>query len=136
MATESTRNWPGIALWALTGLLALAFAGAAVTKLLGTDFQIEIFANLGLPTWFMYVTGVVEAVGVVALLIPRVSGLGALWLAATMAVDTVIISVSPEPLTQTIPAIVFAVLLAFIAYRRRDAITWALATLRGRTGPA
>jgi len=126
MATESTRNWPGIALWALTGLLALAFAGAAVTKLLGTDFQIEIFANLGLPTWFMYVTGVVEVIGVVALLIPRVSGMGALWLAATMVVDTVIISVSPEPLTQTIPAIVFAVLLAFIAYRRRDAITWAL----------
>ena len=136
MATESTRNWPGIALWALTGLLALAFAGAAVTKLLGTDFQIEIFANLGLPTWFMYVTGVVEAVGVVALVIPRVSGLGALWLAATMAVDTVIISVSPEPLTQAIPAIVFAVLLAFIAYRRRDAITWALATLRGEAGAA
>jgi len=136
MATVSTRNWPGIALWALTGLLALAFAGAAVTKLLGTDFQIEIFANLGLPTWFMYVTGVVEVIGVVALLIPRVSGMGALWLAATMVVDTVIISVSPELLTQTIPAIVFAVLLAFIAYRRRDAIAWSFAILRGKTGPA
>ena len=136
MASDSTRNWPGIALWILTGLLALAFAGAGISKLAGADMQIEIFANLGLPTWFMYVTGVVEITGAVALLIPRVSGLGALWLCGTMAVDTVIISVSDEPLIQTIPAIVFAVLLAFIAYRRRDAITWALSALRGGTGPA
>ena len=136
MATDSTRNWPGIALWILTGLLALAFAGARISKLAGADMQIAIFENLGLPTWFMYVTGVVEVTGAVAPLIPRVSGLGALWLCGTMAVDTVIISVSDEPLIQTIPAIVFAVLLAFIAYRRRDAVTWALSALRGPAGPA
>ena len=41
-----------------------------------------------------------------------------------------------EFIPQSIPAIVLVVLLAFIAYKRRDAITWALGTLRGETGPA
>ena len=136
MSTESARNWRAISLWILTGLVALAFAGAAISKLAGTNMMIENFARWGLPTWFMYLTGVVEVIGVVALLIPRVSGIGALWLGVEMVVGVGVHWTNSEFVPQSIPAVVLVVLLAFIAYKRRDAITWAFATLRGEAGPA
>ena len=135
IATDSTRNWRGISLWILTGLVALAFAGAAISKLAGSDMMIETFARWGLPTWFMYLTGVVEVIGVVALMVPRVSGLGALWLGVEMVVGVGVHWTNSEFVPRSIPAIVLIVLLAFIAYKRRDAITWAFATFRREAGP-
>ena len=132
MANESTRNWRSIALWASTGIIALFFAWAAVTKLAGADMWLEYFARWGLPMWFMYLTGIVEAIGAVALLIPRVSGLGALFLATEMVVGVGIHWTNAEFIPDSIPAIVLVLLLAFIAYSRRDAITWALAQIKGR----
>ena len=65
ITTDSTRNWRGISLWILTGLVALAFAGAAISKLAGSDMMIETFARWGLPTWFMYLTwGCAEAIAI------------------------------------------------------------------------
>ena len=130
------RNRRAIALWILTGLVALAFAGAAMAKLSGAEAMIESFARWGLPTWFMYVTGVVEVTGVVALLIPRISGLEALWLGVTMFVGVGVHWTNSESLPESIPAIVLLALSACIAYRRRDAITWALGLLRGEARAA
>ena len=39
---------------------------------------------MGYPTWFLYVTGVIEVVGAILLLIPKTAVFGVLLLGATM----------------------------------------------------
>jgi uncharacterized membrane protein YphA (DoxX/SURF4 family) len=73
-----------IAAWFLQGLLALAFAAAAVAKFLGVAMMVMVFDQIGLGQWFRYVTATVEMAGVIALLLPGFAGPGALWLAITM----------------------------------------------------
>ena len=54
-------------------VLVIIFILSGVAKLAGLDFEKEAFTRWGYPIWFMYMTGLAETVGAVALLIPRVS---------------------------------------------------------------
>jgi hypothetical protein len=74
-----------IAAWFLQGLLALAFGAAAMAKFAGVAMMVTVFDQIGLGQWFRYATAMVEAAGVIALLVPGFAGPGALWLAITMA---------------------------------------------------
>jgi uncharacterized membrane protein YphA (DoxX/SURF4 family) len=65
-------------------LLALVFAASGGAKLLSLQFEIEAFASWGYPLEFMYLTGALEVAGAVGLLVPRLSALAALCLAALM----------------------------------------------------
>ena len=40
----------------------------------------ELFEQIGLGQWFRVATGVVEVTGAVALLVPGLASIGALWL--------------------------------------------------------
>jgi quinol-cytochrome oxidoreductase complex cytochrome b subunit len=64
------------------------------------------------------VTGVVEVAGAVALLVPGLASIGALWLGFTMvgAVATHVFVLHTSP----VPAIVLGVLNALVVYLRRD----------------
>lgn len=73
-----------IATWILSGLIALAMLGAGGSKLGGAEEQVKGFAAMGYPTWFLYVTGVIEIVGAILLLIPKTAAFGVLLLGATM----------------------------------------------------
>src|SRR5258707_15605031 len=53
-------------------------------KLSGDPQLVELFDAIGLGQWFRYVTGSVEVLGAVLLLISRLSGLGALLLMGVM----------------------------------------------------
>jgi putative oxidoreductase len=53
----------------LQGLLALMFLMAAMGKITGSKMHVEGFKQWGLPQWFRVVTGFVELVGAVALII-------------------------------------------------------------------
>jgi uncharacterized membrane protein YphA (DoxX/SURF4 family) len=64
--------------------LALFFLFAGGTKLAGLEVHIENFRKLGLPVWFMYVTGAVEVAGAFLLIVPFLRFYGALLLAGTM----------------------------------------------------
>lgn len=68
----------------ITGLLALIFFLSGGAKLLGLEFELEAFERWGYPLWFMYLTGVIEVAGAVALMIPRLSSLAALGLSGVM----------------------------------------------------
>src|SRR5450432_1031598 len=63
-----TKN---IIVWILAGLLAFAFLGAGITKLLGVEMQIKNLESWGYPLWFRFPIGLAEIAFAVALLIPK-----------------------------------------------------------------
>lgn len=71
---------------AATYLLAAIFLASGTAKLLALPFEVEAFARWGYPSWFMYLTGILEVAGAIGLLVPRVSALAAFCLAGLMAV--------------------------------------------------
>src|SRR5882724_6421287 len=89
--TEGTRLGSGstgkiinVGLWILQIGAAGMFLMVGFFKLSGDPQLVELFDAIGLGQWFRYVTGSVEILGAVLLLIPRLSGLGALLLLGTM----------------------------------------------------
>lgn len=46
--------------WVVAGLLALAFTGAGVTKLLGIEMQLKNLESWGYPLWLRYPIGISE----------------------------------------------------------------------------
>ncbi len=65
-------------------ILALIFAASGSAKLLSLPFEVEAFTRWGYSPAFMYVTGALEVLGAIGLLIPRLSSLASLCLAALM----------------------------------------------------
>jgi uncharacterized membrane protein YphA (DoxX/SURF4 family) len=97
-------------------------------KLSGDPQMVGLFDAIGLGQWFRYLTGSLEVLGAVLLLIPRLSGLGALLLVGTMlgAVATHLFVVGGSPL----PAIILLVVTGVVAWGRRQRTMNILAGLR------
>ncbi len=114
--------------WALQILLALAFLAAGGFKLAGAPPMVQLFDQIGFGQWFRIVTGLVEIVGAVGLLVPGYAGPAALWLGFTMtcAVVTHLAVLHTNPA----PAVVLVVLGAVVAYLRREQISALLARSR------
>ena len=66
--TTKTKN---IIAWIFTGLLAFAFAGSGITKLLGVEMQIKNLESWGYPLWLRFPIGLSEIAFAIALLIPK-----------------------------------------------------------------
>lgn len=107
-----------IAAWVLQVVLALAFLGAGGAKLAGVPMMVESFDQIGLGQWFRIVTGLVEIVGAVALLVLGYAFFGAVWLAVTM-VGAVLAHLLVLP-TQAAPAVLLLVLNAIVASLHRE----------------
>jgi uncharacterized membrane protein YphA (DoxX/SURF4 family) len=73
-----------IATLVISILLAVAFLGAGTAKLLSVPMMVAEFQIFGYPMWSMYLTGALEIVCAVLVLIPRFAGIGAALLACTM----------------------------------------------------
>lgn len=82
MENVAKAGWSGktILLWVLRALAAAIFLSAAAMKLSGQQQMIDEFNTVGLGQWFRYLTGLLELVGGIAVLVPRFSPLGALLL--------------------------------------------------------
>jgi putative oxidoreductase len=99
-----SKSSGGVQVWTVRSLrilLALVFLAAGGAKLASVPAMVQIFDTLGFGQWFRYLTGVVEIVGAVALLIPSYAALGAAWLGITMFFGTLahlfILHTSPAP---------------------------------------
>lgn len=105
--------------WGVRILLALAFGAAGLAKLAGVPQMIQVFDAIGAGQWFRYVTGAVELVGVVLVLVPATAFFGGLLLAATMVggVLTHLVLIGGNP----VPALVLGLLSAFVAWRLQPA---------------
>jgi len=116
--TGVARN---VALWVLQAALAFQFAGGGLLKLTAAPEMVDLFADVGAGQWLRYVVGALEVAGAVGLLIPRLSGLAALGLAALLVGATVtnlfVIDQSPWL------AIALLLVSALIAWGRRSRVT-------------
>ena len=106
-----------ITCWALQGLAAFAFLAAGGSKLAAAPAMVEMFAKLGAGQWFRYLTGGLEVIGAVVLLVPRATFYGAMLLAAVMigAVVTHLAFLGGSPL----PALVLLAIVGTVAWLRR-----------------
>lgn len=75
-----TSNIRTAGLWTLRILVAAIFLLAGVMKLVGQPMMVRVFDVVGLGQWFRYLTGTLEVAGGVMVLVPTVSGLGAIVL--------------------------------------------------------
>ncbi|MBR1143652.1 DoxX family protein [Bradyrhizobium sp. AUGA SZCCT0431] len=119
-AASTPPRWKSAGLWVVRGLLALAFAGAGGAKLYGVPMLVEEFQHIGLGQWFRYLTGALELLGAILILVPSLAAFGAVLLICIMIGATVthlfVIGGS------AVPALVLLALSAIVAYAKRDQI--------------
>ena len=73
-----------VALWLTQVALALMFLMAGGSKLAGVPAMVSLFDQVGIGQWFRYVTGIIELIAGIALLIPSAAVFGAMLLIPTM----------------------------------------------------
>jgi putative oxidoreductase len=78
---EATQNGT---LWVVQVLGAALFFIAGFAKLAGDEQMIQMFDAVGIGQWLRYVTGLIELGSAMLLLIPVLSGIGALLLVSIM----------------------------------------------------
>jgi putative oxidoreductase len=121
IATRETSIVPGkginIALWVLQVLAAAAFLGAGGSKLAGAPQMVAVFEKVGVGQWFRYVTGLLEVMGALGLLIPGYAFYGAALLAMVM-VGAIVSHLTVLGGSPAGPAVLL-VLTGTIAYLRR-----------------
>ena len=117
-APRASHNGREIVLWILQIAAAAMFFLAGFPKLAGAPPMVGLFAAIGIGQWFRYLTGALEVIGAILLLVPRFSGVGALLLAGVMAgaVATHLFVIGGNP---AIP-VVLLVVTASVAWARRD----------------
>jgi len=115
--SSSTGKIINVGLWILQIGAAGMFLMVGFLKLSGDPQLVGLFEAIGLGQWFRYVTGSLEILGAVLLLIPRLSGVGALLLVGVMlgAVPTHLFVVGGSPL----PAIILLIVTGIVAWGRR-----------------
>jgi putative oxidoreductase len=110
---RSSSKW----VWVLQILAALAFLYVGGAKVAGLNPEVtQLFDKIGIGQWFRYLTGGLEVIGAIALLVPRFTAFGALLLSCVMvgAVITHLFVVGGSP----VPAIVLLVFTGSIAWLR------------------
>ena len=109
-----------IALWTAQIAAAGMFAFAGGLKLAGAPEMVQTFDAVGIGQWFRYVTGTIEVVSALLLLVPSLAFFGAVALVPTMigAVLTHLFIVGGS----AAPAIVLLVTVTAIAWARRDTL--------------
>jgi putative oxidoreductase len=107
-----------IALWVLQIAAAAMLGMAGFGKLSGSPDMVGLFDALGAGQWFRYLTGSLEVLGAVLLLVPALAGVGALLLVGVMlgAVATHLFILGGSP----VMALVLLVGVATVAYARRE----------------
>jgi putative oxidoreductase len=128
-ASLATKQAPHrIGAWALQAAVASVFFAAGAAKLVAIPYMVLLFADIGMGQWFRVVTGIVEIIGALALLHPRLAAIGGLWLGFTMLCAAVIHLAVLH--TNPAPAIALGLLNAWIVYLRRDELASIMRTVR------
>jgi hypothetical protein len=107
-----------VATWILQVVIGAGFISGGGLKLTGSPVMIDLFTEVGAGQWLRYLVGALEVAGGVGLLIAPLCGLAAAGLVGVMA-GAVVTNVAIIDENPTLPA-VYLVLLALIAWRRRD----------------
>jgi uncharacterized membrane protein YphA (DoxX/SURF4 family) len=114
---HATGKGANAAVWVLQILAAAAFLGAGGAKLAGVPQMVEVFQKIGVGQWFRYVTGLLEVLGAIGLLIPRYTFYAACLL-ATVMVGAVISHLTVLGGSPAAP-VVLLLITGTVAYLRR-----------------
>jgi len=106
-------------LWTLQIITSALFLFAGVSKVSGQADMVQAFATIGVGQWFRYLTGTIELIAGVLLLIPAAASYGASALAVTMvgAVITHLFILGGSPL---LPILLLASTTTIAWMRRGD----------------
>jgi uncharacterized membrane protein YphA (DoxX/SURF4 family) len=126
--TARSGRIANVATWVLQAVVGVQFVFGGGLKLAGSPVMVDLFADIGAGQWLRYLVGALEVAGGVGLLIRPLCGLAAAGLVGVMA-GAVVTNVAVINETPTLPA-VYLVLLALIAWRRRDRSAAVLSRLR------
>lgn len=98
-------------------LIVVILGGAGLAKLIQPGQFVEQFAGLGLPAWFVKVTGAVELVGaaLVSSFNAKRRRYGGLILCATMA-TAAFLHLIHDPAPLAVPALLLMSLAAWVAF--------------------
>lgn len=125
-STAPRGGW-NIALWILQGLTAAFFAiASALPKLIAHSSAVEFFDEIGWNSAGMYIIGVLELAGAIALVIPILSGLAAVAFMGLMVGALITSFVALDGKNFFTPILLF-VIAAIIAWGRRDRLVELLA---------
>lgn len=121
-----------IALWVLQVGLAALFLFSGASKLAGAPAMVALFDAIGIGQWFRAVTGLIEVVSALALLVPALAPFGALLLASTMAgaIVTHLFIVGGSPV---LPGVLLLALLVVVWTRRHQLFGAWSRVQKGRT---
>jgi putative oxidoreductase len=102
-----------VAGWVSRLVLAAYFLYVGSRKFAPTGMWVNIFAQMGAPQWFRYLTGILQIIGAVLLLIPRTVLIG-VWLIGCTMVGAMItwIFVLRAPFSALLPAILLTMLVS------------------------
>jgi putative oxidoreductase len=112
---EAPRNG---SLWVVQLLGATLFFIAGFAKLSGDEQMVQMFAAIGIGQWFRYVTGLIEVVSAILLLIPALSGIGAL-LAVPMMIGVSLIQLLVIGGSPVLP-IGLLIIASIVAWGRKE----------------
>lgn len=127
--TTTSRRAGRIALGVLQGLIVLAYLLSAYSKLSADPQAVAGFELIGLGLPGLYAIGVIELLGALGLLVPRLMGLAAAGLVLLMIGATITTAVVVGGALVLVPA-VYLVLVSILAYARRRETAALLASLR------
>ena len=118
-----------IASWIVQILAGAMLLMAGISKLRGKPEMVGAFEAIGAGQWFRYLTGALEVIGAVLLVVPRLIGVGALLLSAVMvgAVATHLFILGGSP----VMALVLLAAVGFVAWVRRAQLQGLVQGLRG-----
>ena len=112
---EAPRNG---ALWVIQVFGAILFFLAGFAKLSGDEQMVQKFAAIGIGQWLRYVTGLIDVASAILLLIPVLSGIGALLVVPIMigVIVTHIVIIGGSP---ALP-IGLLIIASIVAWGRRE----------------
>jgi putative oxidoreductase len=105
--------------WAFQILAATQFFLTGLDKLADAPIMVQLFATVGLGQWLRYLTGIIEIVGSVLLLVPRGAVIGAALLGLVM-VGALIAHFTVLPFPPVKPIILLIMVAVVFWIRRRD----------------
>jgi len=123
------RRGVNLAVWVLQVLLAGTYVVASLSKLTADPRAVAGFTDMGLGATGMYIIGVLELAGAVALLIPRLCGLAGGAFVALMIGAVIATVLTAGAAMAMFPATVL-VLVAVVAWTRRRRTAELVNTLR------
>ena len=126
---HSTSRAASAGLWTLQVLLAAVYAFSAYGKLTAEAQNVAGFEAMGLGMPGMYIIGLLELAGAIAMFVPALTGLAATCFVALMVGAVILTWAIGGGALVAIPATV-GVVAAIVAWGRRDSTRRLVAQLR------